>query len=180
MRCLKSLLAGAGAAAAFLVFWCAVSSAQTVPRFSHGPTASMFSVRFDRSVEGVTDARFGMLSEGLGYSFNLNGLAMSPDGSLSYVGIKFPVYPQISSGEFTMSLGAEVSFFNSLFGIGAALDLIDTAEDRGAILGEVDARDVMVTFSLGFNVGSGAAPTGAAKALAQPRRPPFNFVSFTR
>lgn len=159
-----------------------VASAQTnaVPRFSHGPTASAFSVRFETLPDGAIDSKFGMLSEGIGYSFNLNRLVQSPDGAMSWVGLKFPIYPQIRSSEFALSLGAELAFFNSLLGIGAAVDFVDTATDRGVILGEVDAEDVMVTVSLGFNLGSGATAPTASKALAATKRPPFNFVPLTR
>lgn len=159
----------------------------SVPTFSHGPTASAFSIRFSHTETDALDAHFGMLSEGLGYSLNLNNVVGSEDGSMSWVGVKFPLYPHVFDSEFALGIGAELSFFNNLVGIGAAVDAVNTATDRGFILGTVDAEDVMVTISFGFNLGSGAAPTvarvGASKAAmanVEESSPPFNFVSLRR
>lgn len=172
---------------ALLSFPGAVGWAQnTVPNFSHGPTASALGVRFE-NVNGAIDSKFSMLSEGLGYSFNLNNIVSSSDGAMSWIGFKVPVYPKVADSEFSLALGGELSFFNNLLGFGAAVNAIDTATDTGFILGDVNAHDVLVTVSVGFNLGSGAARSvpattniQAAEAIAAASRPPFNFVDLRR
>lgn len=171
-----------------LTFPGAVGWAQnTVPDWSSGFTASAFGIRFERTPEDALDSKFSMLSEGMGYFLARNNLFASPDGSMSWIGAKLVLYPQIEASEFALAMGGELSFANNFIAVGAAVDAVNTATNRGFIVSDVEAMDVLVTISLGFNLGAGEArelPVGttisAAKQIEEQARPPFNFVSFRR
>ena len=158
----------------------------TVPNFSHGPTTAAFGIRFETPGDAL-DARFSMLTEGLGYSLNINNVVASSDGGMSWLGVAFPLYPRIFDSEFSLGFGGGVSLFNALVQIGAAVDMVNTATDRGALIGKVGAEEVLVYVGLGFNLGSGeprelpaTVSKAAADEIAAQARSPFNYVSLRR
>jgi hypothetical protein len=147
--------------------------------FSHGPTLPFVAVTFDEN----DDAEVGMLSEGAGYSLNLN---FFPDatGKWRWLTIGLPQFVKIpTNSEFSYAIGLTVGTMNNLLSIGAAVDLVDVdGVDSGLLIGDFDEQNVSILFNIGFNFGSGGMSTAMGKAAkagqAIDYTPPPNYISW--
>jgi len=170
---------------AALLSFCAIvatsANAQNLaPDFSHGPTVPFFVVEFD----STGDAQSNMLSAGAGYSFNWN-LFPSAGGTVRHLTLGVPLFVQLpTNGEFVYSVGLTAGTFNNLLSVGVVAELVNTESNTGALLGDWNRENLKLVFALGFNLGGGTQPSGAAlsKAVASGRAldttPPPGYISF--
>jgi hypothetical protein len=158
----------------FLVTTTKSAQAQNIaPGFSHGPTIPLYVVSFDSTGKSVAS----MLAAGAGYS-----MIPTFDGTINRFTIGVPFFVSLpEQGDFAFRTGLTLGTFNNLISFGAAIDLVNTGNDTGALVGSFHKQNVVLLFNVGFNIGGGTpSPTGLMKADGTPRpaSPPPAYISF--
>jgi hypothetical protein len=154
----------AGALCALLVTILVATTAtaqNTVPRFSHGPTYPVFEVSWNDS---TGDTSTSLLDTGAGYALRFNFLR-NWDERWSGLTVAVPFYVSLpEAGDFRYRMGIQLETLNGLIGFGGVVDMVNTMNDTGALVGEFSKANVGLVFSFGLNFGGGNQPTAAVAA----------------